>query len=64
MTSRSSSPSRSYKAAPEYGDAFPLTDIASVEQPPADWSEDEDYQLHRALEILRSTMESQQAALQ
>ena len=40
------------------------TDVASVEQPPADWPEDEDYQLSRAREILRSMMESQQAALQ
>ena len=48
----------------ENGDHRAETDIASVEQPPAEWSEDEDYQLHRALEILRGTMESQQASLQ
>lgn len=40
------------------------TVTADVEQPPADWSEDEDYQLARAKEILRASMESQQAALQ
>lgn len=38
-------------------------DIAEIEQPPADWPEAEDYQLSRASEILRRSMESQQAAL-
>ena len=47
----------------ENGDHRADTDIASVEQPPADWSEDEDYQLFRARQILRENMESQQAAL-
>ena len=39
------------------------TDIAAVEQPPVEWSEDEDYQLHRAVEILSAAMETQQASL-
>tara|TARA_R110002072_G_scaffold64835_3_gene160944 strand:- start:1292 stop:2602 length:1311 start_codon:yes stop_codon:yes gene_type:complete len=48
----------------ESGEARAETDIAAVEQPPADWPEDEDFQLSRAQEVLRSSMESQQAALQ
>ena len=47
----------------ENGDERETTDIAAVEQPPADWPEDEDYQLHRAVEILTSAMETQQASL-
>lgn len=39
-------------------------DVAAVEHPPEDWDENEDYQLHRAREILRASMERQQAALQ
>ncbi|MEE2565642.1 S41 family peptidase [Hyphobacterium marinum] len=39
------------------------TDIGVVEQPPEDWSETEDFQLHRALEILASSAEREQAAL-
>ncbi len=41
-----------------------MADVADIEQPPADWPEDEDYQLSRAKEILRTSMESQQASLQ
>jgi len=48
----------------ENGDHRADTVIAEVEQPPADWAETEDYQLFRALQILRDRMESQQAALQ
>jgi carboxyl-terminal processing protease len=40
------------------------TEIAAVEQPPEDWAETEDYQLSRAKDLLRSTMEQQQAALE
>lgn len=47
----------------ENGDERETTDLAAVEQPPADWPEDEDYQLHRAVEILTSAMETQQASL-
>ncbi|WP_339336156.1 S41 family peptidase [uncultured Maricaulis sp.] len=47
----------------ENGDERETTDLADVEQPPADWPEDEDYQLHRAVEILTSAMETQQASL-
>ncbi len=39
-------------------------DTTTIEHPPADWPEDQDYQLSRAKEILRGQMESQQAALQ
>ncbi len=39
-------------------------DLAVIEQPPEDWNENEDYQLHRAREILRASMERQQASLQ
>lgn len=35
-----------------------------IEQPPADWPEEEDYQLHRAKEVLISMMERQSASLQ
>tara|TARA_R110000868_G_scaffold32607_2_gene118642 strand:- start:4309 stop:5619 length:1311 start_codon:yes stop_codon:yes gene_type:complete len=48
----------------ESGEGRAEADIASIEQPPADWPEGEDFQLLRAQEILRSSMESQQAALQ
>ena len=48
----------------ESGEERADAEIASIEQPPADWPEDEDYQLSRAKEILRSAMESQQASLQ
>lgn len=48
----------------ENGDHRADTVIAEVEQPPVDWAETEDYQLFRALQILRERMESQQAALQ
>lgn len=41
-----------------------MADVADIEQPPADWPEDEDYQLARAKEVLRAAMESQQASLQ
>tara|TARA_R110000868_G_scaffold19588_4_gene84314 strand:+ start:5756 stop:7063 length:1308 start_codon:yes stop_codon:yes gene_type:complete len=48
----------------ESGEGRAATDITAIEQPPEDWAEDEDYQLSRAEEILRASMESQQAALQ
>ena len=48
----------------ENGDHRADTVVSEVEQPPADWAADEDYQLFRALQILRDRMESQQAALQ
>ena len=48
----------------ENGDHRADADIAAIEQPPADWPEDEDYQLARALEILQSAMTRQQASLQ
>jgi carboxyl-terminal processing protease len=35
-----------------------------IEQPPEDWPEEEDYQLHRAKEVLISMMERQSAQLQ
>lgn len=38
-------------------------DETIIEQPPEDWDMSQDYQLHRAIEILRSQMESQQARL-
>ncbi len=38
-------------------------DQAEIEQPPEDWDRTEDYQLHRAIEILRSQMGSEQASL-
>jgi carboxyl-terminal processing protease len=38
-------------------------DQAEIQQPPEDWAEDEDYQLHRAIEILRSQMSRSQASL-
>ena len=38
-------------------------DAAVIEQPPADWPEDQDYQLHRALEILQEMTERQAASL-
>lgn len=38
-------------------------ELAIIEQPPEDWSETEDFQLHRALEILRASAEREQAAL-
>lgn len=47
----------------ENGDHRAETDIALVEQPPADWDENEDYQLFRARQILQNTMERQQASL-
>lgn len=47
----------------ESGQGRAEADIAAIEQPPAGWPEDEDFQLSRAQEILRSSMESQQAAL-
>ena len=47
----------------ESGEGRAEADMAAIEQPPAEWPEDEDYQLSRALEILRDSMESQQAAL-
>jgi carboxyl-terminal processing protease len=40
------------------------TEITAVEQPPEDWVETEDYQLSRAKDLLRSSMEQQQAALE
>lgn len=48
----------------EDGDERVETDIAVIEQPPVDWSEDEDYQLARAKDLIRESMESQQASLQ
>ncbi|WP_417488468.1 S41 family peptidase [Maricaulis sp.] len=48
----------------ESGEGRAEADIASIEQPPADWPEGEDFQLSRAQDVLRSSMESQQAALQ
>jgi carboxyl-terminal processing protease len=47
----------------ESGEGRAATDITAIEQPPEDWAEDEDYQLSRAEEILRASMESQQASL-
>ncbi|WP_417483566.1 S41 family peptidase [Maricaulis sp.] len=47
----------------ENGEGRAEADIAAIEQPPADWPEDEDFQLSRAREVLRTAMESQQAAL-
>jgi len=47
----------------ENGDERESTDVAAVEQPPAEWAEDEDYQLHRAVELLSAAMETQQASL-
>lgn len=38
-------------------------DEAQIEQPPEGWDMTEDYQLHRAIEILRSQMERNQASL-
>ncbi|WP_026353797.1 S41 family peptidase [Woodsholea maritima] len=38
-------------------------DVQEIEQPPADWPEGEDYQLHRAVEVLHAMMERQQASL-
>ena len=35
-----------------------------IEQPPEEWPEEEDYQLHRAKEVLISMMERQSAQLQ
>jgi carboxyl-terminal processing protease len=48
----------------ESGNERADTDVAAVEQPPADWPEDEDYQLSRARAMLHESLESQQAALQ
>ncbi|WP_417495280.1 S41 family peptidase [Maricaulis sp.] len=48
----------------ESGEGRAEADIAAIEQPPADWPEGEDFQLSRAQDVLRSSMESQQAALQ
>jgi carboxyl-terminal processing protease len=39
------------------------TAAAVIEQPPEDWVETEDYQLHRALEILAASAEREQANL-
>tara|TARA_R110002096_G_scaffold13287_6_gene47266 strand:- start:3508 stop:4812 length:1305 start_codon:yes stop_codon:yes gene_type:complete len=47
----------------EAGAEREAAEIAIIEQPPEDWVETEDFQLHRALEILRSSAEREQAAL-
>ncbi|XBQ17416.1 MAG: S41 family peptidase [Oceanicaulis sp.] len=39
-------------------------DAQTVEQPPEDWDEERDYQLHRAIEVLQAMMETDQAALE
>lgn len=38
-------------------------DIAEIEQPPAEWAEDEDYQLHRAKEVMSQMLEVRSAEL-
>ncbi len=48
----------------ENGEERVVTDTLLIEHPPEDWPEDRDYQLSRAIEILRDQMETQQAALQ
>jgi len=48
----------------EAGEERAEIDAESVEQPPEDWPEDEDYQLSRAIEVLQAMMESEQAALE
>lgn len=47
----------------ENGDERPTIDFSAVEQPPEDWADGEDYQLHRALEILRTMTGREQASL-
>ena len=47
----------------ENGDERPTIDFSAVEQPPEDWAEGEDYQLHRALEVLRTMTGREQASL-
>lgn len=48
----------------ENGTEREVTDTLMIEHPPEDWADGEDYQLSRAVEILRGQMESQQASLQ
>ena len=38
-------------------------DLSDIDQPPEDWAEGEDYQLHRAMEELRRLMARDQASL-
>jgi len=47
----------------EEGEERQETAAAVIEQPPEDWVETEDYQLHRALEILAASAEREQANL-
>lgn len=48
----------------ETGDERAEIDTETVEQPPEDWPEDEDYQLSRAIEVLQAMMARDQAALE
>jgi len=47
----------------ENGNGRQEIDPADIEQPPEDWAEGEDYQLHRARAVLRAMMERRQARL-
>lgn len=47
----------------ENGDERPIIDYSAVEQPPEEWEEGEDYQLFRALEVLRTMTGREQASL-
>ena len=47
----------------ESGEEREALDVTQIEMPPEDWAEGEDYQLHRAVEILRSQMIGEQASL-
>lgn len=47
----------------ENGDERDGVDETAIEQPPEDWDIEEDYQLRRAIEILRSQMARDQASL-
>lgn len=49
--------------ANENGSARTEAEASVIEQPPEDWEETEDFQLHRALEILAASTEREQAAL-
>lgn len=48
----------------ELGEEREEVALEEIEQPPEDWPEDEDYQLHRAKEVLRSMLEREAAQLQ
>jgi carboxyl-terminal processing protease len=47
----------------ESGEEREMLDITEIEMPPEDWEEGEDYQLHRAVQILRGMMIGEQASL-